>query len=168
MFKVLKVVNGIFKRNYLHKSPEFQEGFKTALRLLEIGLENSTQHNWYLRSKEMHEELSHVKKANRQLQYRLDEKVKALDEITLFNVKPASQFYNYLVDCGDVGTFEILCNLDKDTFNLCLSNFVVRYTFKKTDEAKSKLLSYINYRNNLGFYAFKNSKVLKEFLNGRS
>lgn len=168
MIKVIRVITQVFRKHYLEHSPEFQEGFKTAIRLITIGFENSTQYNWHFEADKLIKENKELKKIIQSQKQQLEVKIKALDEVSLFSSSPSKTYKEYLVDCEEKGSFTVITNMDSELFSVLLYNFGIRYSYKKSDEAKSKLLSYINSKNNVGYYAFKDKKSYNRFTNGRT
>lgn len=168
MFKVIKVVSDVFRKHYLKSSPDFQEGFKTAIRLFVIGYENSTQYNWHFEAYKLKKENEELKGIIKVQKEQLKSKSKILNEVTLFNASPAKEYKEYIVDYGSRGSFNIITNMTREDFDFCLYNFNIKKSFNRIDEAKSKLLLYINSQNSLGYRAFKNKNSYNRFLNGRT
>lgn len=158
MIKIYYTVEEIFKKEYVNHSKEFREGFSHALRLFRIGFEKRTDFNKSVKIHEQEIEIKELRKVIRQLDEKIIKMAETIEKTSLISGLPLNVFHEFFVDSG-VGSFKIVTNMDRDTINACLINFAARTQFKQVDEAKSKLIQYINSKSVMGFKAYKDKSI---------
>ena len=137
------------------------------MQLFEIGIRKSNQFNAALKVRELEIENKKQRATISHLQNEITNKQDKLLELTLISGLPLNKFITYTIPVsGHSQTIEIVTNMDIETMQACLFNFEARHSYKRPDEAKSKLLTYINSKKHSGFYAYKDYKTYrKEHLN---
>lgn len=163
MLKIYETVARVLKTEYPNPTKEFKEGAEVTLKLFEIGIRKSNQFNAALQVKELEIENKKQKATITQLQKEIANKQEQLFEMTLISGLPLQKFITYSIPVeGHSQMIEIVTNMDNETMQACLYNFSARHSYKRPDEAKSKLLTYINSKKHAGFYAYKDWKTYKK------
>ena len=84
---------------------------------------------------------------------------KVIGEKSIVSQGPTQYFKEHKVIIKDGHFFTIITNMKEETFKNMCSNFSGRYDWKDAEEAKSKMLQYINDKHSLGFKAYKDEKT---------
>lgn len=162
MLKIYETVRSVMVRHYRKESIEFKRGASVAMKLFETGIKKSETFNQAIKIKELEKEIQLLKIAVREKTYLIEELREKLINTSLISGVPAKKFQEYIIPITDLGTFNIVTNIDSPTLTFCIYEFVQKHQFKRIDEAKSKLLVFINNKNHLGFYAYKDLKSYKK------
>ena len=163
MLKIYETVVGVLKKEYSKESEAFKKGAETTLKLFEIGIRTSNHFNKAIQLRELEIENRKQKSTIEHLQREVSNKKEKLFEMTLISGVPLDRPITYTIPVGGHSqTIEIITNMDSETMQACLFNFNARHTYKRPDEAKSKLLTYINNKKHYGFYAYKDLKTYKK------
>lgn len=166
MFTIYNTIKQMLVRQFSDETDEFKRGYSKAVHLLLIGIKRTTLYNYALRCHELEKELNSLKKENNNQRNEIKSLIDKLANKSLLQMKPLEVFNIFPVDTG-AGYFEIIVNMDKDSFNFCLINFLTRHQYNSFDECKSKLLAFINSRSSQGFRAFKDKKAYNRYVNGK-
>jgi hypothetical protein len=158
ILKVYYTVEELFNTKFANHSPQFKKGFEKCLLLFHIGLKRRTDYNLAIKNVELEKEVKELKKVVKRKYEKLRDMEHDMQNISMISGIPTEDFRIVLIET-DLGNFSIVVNMDQNTLNACLVNFALRYTFKTVDEGKSKLLKYINNKNDYGFRAFKDENV---------
>lgn len=155
MIKIFETVNKL-KVKIEDKGGLYLEGFQTCLNYFELGIKKSTQFNLNLKIRDLEKEnqdlkesLRAYKEKRRNIEHFIDNNPFSLNVTDIYKPFIIQTVY---------GNFEIVTNMNTDTMYKCLINFGLRYGYSTSEEAKSKLLQYINSKNFAGFEAFKDIK----------
>lgn len=163
MLKIYETVAGVLNKEYSNTTEEFKKGTELTLKLFEIGIRRSNRFNAALKVRELEIENKKQKATIEQLHKEIANKQEKLFEMTLISGLPLQKFVTYTIPVkGHHQMIEIVTNMDNETMQACLYNFSSRHSYKRPDEAKSKLLTYINSKKHMGFYAYKDWKTYKK------
>lgn len=166
MFSIFYTLKRILEDHYSNESEDYKRGVNTFLKLLVIGIKKNAQYNLTIKNREQQETIKELEKTCKNYREEIKRLNNKVSSYSLLDIKPASEYFSYSVNT-DEGDFEIITNMDKSSFEFCLLNFSYRHSFKKMEECKSKLLTFINNRNVQGFKAFKNKQTYEKFINGK-
>lgn len=170
MLKIYETVVRVLQDKYSNQSQDFKKGAKTAMNLIEVGIRKSNQFNLALQVKDLLEERRKLKTTIDNLRKEISIKEDKLFESSLVSSTPLRDFKEYEIPVkGHKQKIYIVTNMDYGTLSFCLLNFSQRHSYNRPDEAKSKLLTFINSKKHLGFIAFKDNKTYKkEYLNKKT
>jgi hypothetical protein len=160
MLSIYERVRAVLLKNYNEESEEFKKGVQLAMSLIEIGIKKSFHYNQALRVKELEEITKKQKAGIRSLNKEIANLRSRLNDTSLVSGVPTEEFGEINIGTS-VGEFSVVTNMTDETMMACLINFEARNTFNRVDEAKSKLLTYINSKNYAGFYAYKDWKAYR-------
>lgn len=166
MFKIYSTVKRVLERHYSKETDDFKRGYKTAVKMLFMGIKKSFHFNYALLAREQEEQIKELEKTIANQRKEITKLHEKNANNALVYINPSKEYNSYIVTT-DEGEFEVVVNMDKSSFEFCLLNFSYRYSFKKNIECKSKLLTFINNKSALGFRAFKDKKAYKRFLDGK-
>lgn len=168
MLSIYETVSRTLEK-YKNENEDFHKGVKTVMGLFEIGIRKSTQFNLALKVRELEKQLNKQKTVIENQRKEINLKANKIFELSLISGQPTKEFRTFEIPIGETKEIiEIVTNMDVEMMQTCLYNFHKRHKFKRYDEAKSKLLMFINSKNHLGFFAYKSEKVFKkEHLNKR-
>lgn len=161
MLSIYETIYRTIEKNFKNKPPEFKEGAETVLTLFEIAIKKANWFNNAITVRELRKQNLKQKSTIDQLQKEIANKADKIFELSLVSGQPSEHFQLYDIPVLDT-TFEIVTNMDLETFKVCLFNFEQKHSFKRADEAKSKLLTFINSKRHIGYYAYKSLKVYKK------
>lgn len=171
MLKIYEILVRILKKEYSGASPSFKAGFKKCLTLLLIGIKKNPSYNQSLRVRELERELKDSKKKIRDQNTRIAILIKKLGAKTLIDSSPDTVFYFHRIylhkkDGENSPSFGIVVNMNIDSLGICLFNFKSMNVYESEDDAKAKLLHFINTKNYLGYKAYKSiDQAIKEGVN---
>lgn len=145
-----------------NKPDNYMKGFRDCLYVLKYAIKTHTQ---YKTDTKIHE-LEKLKKENAKEIKKLLLELNAIREKSnlklLLTVQPLDIYHSFLVK-SKVGSFEVVVNMDKGSFDVCLTSFSITHDYINIEQAKSKLIQFINLKNGQGYKAYKNVKeAIKE------
>lgn len=162
MLKIFETVEKLAKNHLVGKSEEFIRGFYNCLDFFLIGIKSNESFNRELKIRELEKEIKDQLERIRLLEKRDRKSQEVLNSKSIIDKSPSFTFYTYPVQTR-FGLFRIVTNLNKDFFYACLLNFSLKNHYESPEEAKTKLLCFINSKNFIGFSAYKDFKTfLKE------
>lgn len=162
MLKIYETVARLLYKQFPNPSEEFRNGAEFVLKMFEIGIRTSTRFNSALRVKELEIEVDKQKATIEQLRREIANKQDRLLELSLISGVPLTKFITYTIPVKGHKPFDIVTNMDEETIQACLFNFNARHTYKRPDEAKFKLIAYINSKKHYGFHAYKDWKTFRK------
>lgn len=145
-----------------NKTEEYKKGFQDCLLLFKYGISTHVQFSNLVKIHEL-EKINHTqRKEIKKLHAELTAIREKSDLKLLLSVQPLEVYHRYLVN-SKVGSFEVVVNMDNNSFNICLTSFSITHSYENIEQAKSKLLQFINLKNGQGYKAYKNAKeAIKE------
>ena len=170
MLLIYYTLESIFKRNYKNKNEEFKKGFLECLHYLDIAMKKNPQFNAHIRVQELEKEKLEIQKIIKEKDLTINKLNKRIQERSLSSNPPTKWFRTYTVRISEpvVTTFDIVTNMQYETFLNMSTNFGARFSWTTEDECKAQMLQYINSKSAQGFKAYKDEKTaLKDNVNLR-
>lgn len=163
MLLIYYTLESAFKREYTKRSKDFQKGYLECLRLLEIGMNKNPSFNAHVENDQLKKDIQLLRKSEKEKDWLFRDLQKKLQDKSLVAKPPVRNFRVYEVELvnplGNNDYFTIVANLQEETFKNMVANFSGRFTWTDTQDAKAKMLTYINSKTAQGFKAYKDEKT---------
>lgn len=160
---VFQKVLSLYKERYQDSTDEFKKGMETTLKLFLIGIKREDSYNLNVRIIELEKKEKEKEKIIRNQKEEINKLIKKTSKQIFISGAPLNEFMFYeLPDVTKGEDIVIVVNMDKETFMMLWYIFIARYTWTKSDECKSKLISFINRYEAQGFKAYKDLKTARK------